>query len=83
MLTSVGDLPVGKSKVRKTSISTRKDESNSAHGEGESSDELFVGYQPTAAKYVKKDAVESRNSDPAHLAREDEYDEDPGRMESQ
>jgi hypothetical protein len=80
MLTILGALSVSKSKLRKTSISARKAESDSGSGEDEFSDEPFAGDQPTAAKYVKKN---NRKSEPTRLTREDEYDEDPGRMESQ
>lgn len=68
-------LPTRKSKYHKT-----EDASDSAGDE--SSDQLFI-HQPVAPKQVKKSAPKSRKSEPVKLAaRDDEYDEDEGRLES-
>ena len=83
MLTRLGALPVGKSKLQKTSISAKKEDSGSTDDEFGFSDEIFHRFEPTGAQYMKKKSAQSRKSEPAPLTREDEYDEDPGRMESQ
>ncbi|KAF8863568.1 hypothetical protein BDZ45DRAFT_670165 [Acephala macrosclerotiorum] len=75
-------LPTGKSKQRRTSAS-KHEEPDSSQDAGGSSDHLLVQDKPAAPKYVKKTAVKSRKSEPARMTRNDEYEEDEGRMESQ
>jgi len=58
------------------------DDQESSHDAEESSDQLFVE-EKRAPKYVKKTAIKSRKSEPARVNRNDEYEEDEGRMESQ
>lgn len=73
---------MGKSKKQKTSAS-RHEEPGSSQDGGDSDDQLFVQEKRAAPKYVKKTAVKSRKSEPARVTRNDEYEEDEGRMESQ
>lgn len=79
---ALGVVPPGKNKLRKTLTSNRHGASDSEDQEYQSDDGLFVEDQSVATKYVKKVSVKSRKSEPVQT-REDEYDDDPGRVESQ
>lgn len=57
--------------------------SESEDQETQSGQELFVQDQPVAAKHVKKNNPKSRKSEPVYATRDEEYEEDPGRVESQ
>ena len=82
LLINFPDALPGKDKQRKTSAS-RRDVSVSEEPETQSGHELFVPDQPVAAKHVKKSNLNSRKSEPARATRDEEYEEDPGRAESQ
>lgn len=79
----LGALPTGKIKQRKTSNSNVRDASDSDEDASQTGHELFVQEQPVAAKHVKKGSLKSRKSEPTRAYRDNEYEEDPGRTESQ
>jgi hypothetical protein len=79
----LGALPTGKIKQRKTSNSNAQDALSSDEDEMQSGHELFVQEQPVAAKHVKKGSPKSRKSEPTRPYRDNEYEDDPGRTESQ
>lgn len=78
---NAGALPIGKSKHRK--ISTSRDDGDSNEDDDELSGESFVQEKVVAPKYVKKAAIKSRKSEPVRAIRDDEYEEDAGRIDSQ
>lgn len=76
-------MPIGRSKHRKISTS-KDDDPDSNEGSGEASGESFDREKVVAPKYVKKAAVRSRKSEPVRRKiRDDEYEEDEGRIDSQ
>jgi hypothetical protein len=70
-------LPTGKSsKYRKTG------DQDSSHDAEDSDDQVSVD-EKSAPKYGKKTVIKLRKSEPVRVNRNDEYEEDEGRMESQ
>jgi len=82
LLINFPDALPGRTKQRKTSAS-RRDVSVSEEPETQSIRELFVLDQPVVAKHVKKSNLNSRKSELDRATRDEEYEEDPGRAESQ
>ncbi|KAH8687508.1 hypothetical protein BGZ60DRAFT_522163 [Tricladium varicosporioides] len=72
-------VPTTRSKLQKSSPSTRRDEHDSEE-ESNDHDQLFVGDQPVTARYFKKSKTRKLEPIPGRV---DEYEEDEGRMESQ